>query len=78
MDSQKPEIKALMSSHLAELMANAELYGWEAVHAFHAVWLQQIAQGMTTWKDGGLKLTFHHALVWHQPVPAHKPALVPV
>ena len=31
-----------MSTHLVELMDDAELYGWEAVCAFHAVWLQQM------------------------------------
>ena len=43
MDSQKLDIKALMSAHLTELMADTELYGWEAVQAFHAIWLQQMA-----------------------------------
>ena len=27
MDSQKPDVRAQMSSHIAELMADAELYG---------------------------------------------------
>ena len=58
MDSQKSDISALMSTHLAELMANAELYGWEAVQAFHAVWLQKMEQGKASWKDGDLKLTY--------------------
>ena len=76
MDIQKPDVRTLMSSHLSELMADAELYGWGAVHAFQAVWLQQMDQGRATWKDWDLKLTFHCALVWHQSAPSHKPAAV--
>ena len=62
-----------MSSHLTELMADTELYGWEDVRAFHAIWLQQMEQGRATWKDGYLKLTYRRALVWHQPAPSRKP-----
>ena len=42
MDPQKPDIKALMLVHLAELMVDAELYGWEAIHSFYTIWLQQM------------------------------------
>ena len=45
MNAEKPPVKALMGAHLAELMADAELYGWEAVCTFHATWLHQIEQG---------------------------------
>ena len=45
---QKPDVMALMSSHLTELMADTELYGWEAVKAFHAIWLHQMEQGRAT------------------------------
>ena len=31
MDAQKLDIKALMLAHLTELIADAELYRWEAV-----------------------------------------------
>ena len=54
MDSQKPDVRALVSSHLAELMTDAELYCWEVVWAFHAIWLQQIQQGRAMWKYGDL------------------------
>ena len=43
MDTQKPDIKAL-----TELMGDAELYGWEAIRAFHDVWLQQMEHGWAT------------------------------
>ena len=72
MDIQKPDIRELMSTHHAELMANAELYGWEAIQVFHAIWLQQMEQGKASWKDGDIKLTYHHALVWHQPADGRK------
>ena len=45
MDSQKSDIRAIRSTHLADLMTDSELYGWEAVPAFHAIWLQQMEQG---------------------------------
>ena len=40
MVSQSQDIRALMLAYLVELMADAELYGWEAVQAFHTVWLE--------------------------------------
>ena len=61
-----------MATHLAELKGNVELYGWEAVHAFHAMWLQQIEQGHASWTNQDIILTFHQALMWHQPTLAHK------
>ena len=63
MNNQKVDIKEIMSTHLAELMANAELYGWEATHAFHAVVLQQLEQGRALWQDMELKLSYRCALV---------------
>ena len=30
-----------MVNHLDELMGDAELYGFEPIHAFHSEWLQQ-------------------------------------
>ena len=69
MDAQKLDIKALMLAHLTELMADAELYGWEAIRAFHAVWLQQMEQKWVTWKDADIKLSFRCASVCYQPAP---------
>ena len=37
MNRQKLATKALMATHLTELMGDTELYGWEVVCAFHAV-----------------------------------------
>ena len=45
MEDEKPAIKALMASHLVELMSDAELYRWEPIRAFHAVWLLQLEHG---------------------------------
>ena len=39
MEAQTQDIMALMSIHLVELMADAKLYGWEAVRAFHTICL---------------------------------------
>ena len=55
-----------MSTHLAELMADAELYRWEATRSFHSVWLQQLEQSTVTWKDTELRTAYHHTLVWHR------------
>ena len=35
-------IKPLMSKYLKELMADDEVYRWEPVQDYHAVWIQQI------------------------------------
>ena len=48
-DRQKPDIKSPMSASLAYLMVNSERYGWEALCAFHAIWIQQLDQGRTSW-----------------------------
>ena len=66
MNGQKPDIKKWMSTHLADLVVDSELYGWEAVYAFHAVWLQQLEQGIASLEDAELKLSFHQVLFWHQ------------
>ena len=58
MDGQKPEIKTRMSAHLADLMADSELYGSEAVCIFHAIWHQQLEQGIASWGDVELKISF--------------------
>ena len=49
METDKPAIRPLMANHLVELMGDTELYGWEPVHAFHAVWLQQLMHGQVKW-----------------------------
>ena len=70
MEVQAQDIRALMSTPLVELIADAGLYGWEAVQAFHAVWLQQMEQGQARWKDAQLKLEFRCSMVWHHTTPA--------
>ena len=42
------DIKWLMLSHLQELMADGEAYGWHVVLAYHAAWLQHLEQGWST------------------------------
>ena len=61
LETVKPTHKPLMTKHLEELMADAELYGWESVRAYHAVWLQQIENGMVNWMMAmlNLNLTVH-------------------
>ena len=63
-----------MSAYLAELMADAELYGWEATKAFHAVWLQQLEQGQVTWRDTQLRVSYCHTFMWHRPAKGSKQA----
>ena len=41
MKTEKLTLK-LMTHHIQELMADMELYGWEPIHSYHAIWLQQI------------------------------------
>ena len=71
MDKQKSEIKTSMSTHLAELMADTELYGW----LYHAMWLQQLEQGPASWKYTELRSSYCHTLVWHRPATGSKQAL---
>ena len=68
---------------------DAKLYGWEPVHAYHAVWLQQLENHRVRWSDTKTKLEFccglvgtprplpstSHQLPWHPPLglPLHPP-----
>ena len=44
-EAEKPAIYPVMTWHLQESMGDSELYGWEPVRAFHAIWLQQLEHG---------------------------------
>ena len=57
-----------MAEHLKDLMADAEMYGWEKTCAFHGVWMNQIEQGQCTWLDDEEKLNFRWALVWNESI----------
>ena len=65
MVAEKRSIHHPMIQHLQDLMSDAELYGWEPVRAFHAIWLQQLEQGRVAWDDEQVKLKYTWALVWH-------------
>ena len=39
LETMKPAQKVAMLKYLPELMTDTEIYRWEPVHAFHAVWL---------------------------------------
>ena len=65
MYTQDSGVKHKMGDHLKDLMADAEMYRWEKMHAFHGVWMNQIDQGQYTWQDDDEKLKFRWALVWH-------------
>ena len=54
-DAEKPPLKALMGTHLAELIVDAELYGWSRPRL---LWLQQREQGHASRSHGALKLTY--------------------
>ena len=49
MEAGKQLFVPLMACHLQELMADMELYGWELVRAFHAIWLQQLENRHVKW-----------------------------
>ena len=49
-------------------MADAAIYDWESVWAFHAVWLQQLEDGRADWGDEAKKLEFWRALVWNKAI----------
>ena len=51
MSAEKESVQLYMMQHLQDIMADAELYGWEPIWVFHAVWLQQLEQGHVTWAD---------------------------
>ena len=65
MDAEEGLIRQKMSSHLKDLMSNAQLYGWDRARTFHGVWLNQLKQGHCTSIDEVEKLKFGNALVWH-------------
>ena len=52
-------------------MADAKLYRWEAVRAFHIIWFQQLEQLCMLWTDQEIKMTFHQALEWHHHTVMH-------
>ena len=58
-------------------MADVELYVWEPVRAFHAVWLQQLEQGCVTWADKEVMLKYRGAFKWHHVAAPFQPALAP-
>ena len=62
----KDDTKELMLSHLQELMADGEAYGWPVVLAYHAAWLRHLEQGLAAWTDLDTKLKLRQALVWHR------------
>ena len=59
METVKPVRKPFILRHLKDLMADTEVYGWATVHAYHAVWLQQIENGRAQWMDVDAKLASH-------------------
>ena len=38
-ESEEGLVKQLMSTHMQDLMSDAQWYGWERVRTFHGVWL---------------------------------------
>ena len=58
MEGEKEAVRTQMNAHLKDLMVDSELYGLEKVHAYHAVWLNQLEQGWVRWDDQEEKLRF--------------------
>ena len=71
LQTEKPQKRDIMLKHLSDLMADAAIYGWESVRAFHAVWLQQLENGRVDWGDEDKKLEFWRALVWNKAREGH-------
>ena len=65
MEMVTSSIKPFMAKHRKEVIADAEVYGWVPVRAYHAVWLQQIENGIVQWAYVDAKLEFRRVLVWH-------------
>ena len=63
--------KDTMLKHFSGLMADAAIYGWESMRAFHAVGLQQLENGHTDWGDEDKKLEFWKALMWNKSREVH-------
>ena len=69
----KDDTKELMLSHLQELMADGEAYGWPVVLVYHAACLQHLKQGRAAWVDLDTKLKLRWALVWHSMAKSPRP-----
>ena len=74
---ESSHIKALMLSHLQELMEDGECYWWPAVKTYHAAWLQHIKQGWAAWGDMEKKMKLCWALIWHLVEPSFKTSATP-
>ena len=44
MEGEKQAVKSQMAHHLQELIADIDLYRWDKVWTFQAMWLKQIEQ----------------------------------
>ena len=51
METKKLDVHPLIAQHLQELVVDVELYIWDPVKAFHAMWLQQLEYGRVTRAD---------------------------
>ena len=58
MKGEEGAIKDMMATHLDELMVDSELYGCERVRSYQSMWVNQPEQGLATWQDKDMKLTF--------------------
>ena len=63
MATEKPSVHPNMVQHFQELMSNVEIYGWEPVRAFHALWLQQLEHSRVTWANEDINLRYKQVLV---------------
>ena len=56
MSAEDNSIRGKMLQHLEELMGDVGLYGWEHVHAYHVIGLNQMDNGRYTLDDTEAKL----------------------
>ena len=77
MSLQKDSLRDKMAVHLQEMMEDGETFGWPVVRPYHAVMLQHLEHGITTWNDEVTRLWLLRTLVWHRIAPSPKPSATP-
>ena len=62
-----------MMHHLQDIMADTDLYCWEPIQAFYAVWCQQLEQGHVIWAAEEVNLKYRRGLMWQHPAMGPSP-----
>ena len=70
----KPSDKTCMYAHLEVLAEDMASFGYEAVRAFHGIWLQEVEQGRVTWADSSIRDTLRRRFVWNPAIARSRPS----